>query len=209
MSHILSLDSTGQPRDWLTWKKACFYEAKKLVSWKTGEITFTFNGGHSRLTGERSQIVTASIIAIKGDPSAGKRRKQVPTLNNPDLFRRDWHVCAYCGDEHKNSHLTRDHITPKSQGGRDVWMNVVTCCKDCNQTKDNKTPEQAGMQLLYVPYVPNHAEALILANREILYDQMEFLLSFVPRASRVHAYKDKIKVHEPHFDLNIEEDAAP
>jgi hypothetical protein len=34
------------------------------------------------------------------------------------------------------------------------------------------------MKLLAVPYTPNLAEYLILSNRRILADQMEFLLSF-------------------------------
>jgi len=66
-------------------------------------------------------------------------------------------------------------------------MNVVTACRACNQRKGNRTPEEAHMHLLYAPYVPNRAEFLILANRRILADQMEFLLASVPRSSRLHA----------------------
>jgi hypothetical protein len=42
------------------------------------------------------------------------------------------------------------------------------------------------MQLLYAPYVPNRAEFLILANRRILIDQMEFLKQHVAAQSRIH-----------------------
>jgi len=48
----------------------------------------------------------------------------------------------------------------------------------CNHKKADRTPEEAGMKLLAVPYTPNLAEYLILSNRRILADQMEFLLSF-------------------------------
>ncbi len=41
------------------------------------------------------------------------------------------------------------------------------------------------MELLYAPYVPNKAEYLILCNRQILADQMDFLARHVPTASRV------------------------
>jgi hypothetical protein len=44
--------------------------------------------------------------------------------------------------------------------------------------------EEAKMELFYLPYVPSRAEHLILANRNILADQMDFLLSFVPVNSR-------------------------
>jgi hypothetical protein len=41
------------------------------------------------------------------------------------------------------------------------------------------------MELLYVPYVPSYFEAMILQNRNILADQMEYLLSGVPKHSRI------------------------
>jgi 5-methylcytosine-specific restriction endonuclease McrA len=47
-------------------------------------------------------------------------------------------------------------------------MNVVTACRHCNQKKSGRTPEEAKMELLYAPYVPNKAEYLILSNRSIL-----------------------------------------
>ena len=45
--------------------------------------------------------------------------------------------------------------------------------------------EEAGMELLYTPYVPNKAEYLILTNRKILSDQMGFLVQHVSAHSRV------------------------
>jgi hypothetical protein len=62
---ILTLDSHGVPHRWVSWQQACFYYAKNLVAWTLGESTFTFRGGVSRLTGERSSITAHSIIAIR------------------------------------------------------------------------------------------------------------------------------------------------
>ena len=84
------------------------------------------------------------------------------------------------------SKLTRVHVIPFSRGGRDTWMNVVTACRSCNERKSDRTPEMAHMELLYLPYVPNRAEYLILTNRRILADQMEFLAQHVPAQSRLH-----------------------
>lgn len=176
---ILQLDSTGQPVDWIDWKKAVQYQVTGDVSWSLGEITFSFRGGTSRLTGEQSVVTTASILAVKGH-AHGKKAHKPPSLNNRSLFKRDRYMCAYCGNTFPEHKLSRDHIIPTSKGGKDVWTNVVTSCKHDNQRKDDRTPEQAGMKLLYVPYTPSWAEHLILKNRNILADQMEFLLSFVP-----------------------------
>ena len=66
-------------------------------------------------------------------------------------------------------------------------MNVVTACRHCNGHKRNRLPEESGMELLYAPYVPNKAEYLILTNRRIYADQMEFLRQHVAAHSRLMA----------------------
>jgi hypothetical protein len=43
----------------------------------------------------------------------------------------------------------------------------------------------SGMELVYLPYVPNSTEALILSGRNIIADQMDFLLNCLPRGSRI------------------------
>ena len=129
-----------------------------------------------------------TIVAIKGAVSAKRMElfNRTP-LTNRALFRRDHNLCAYCGETFTIAHLTRDHIVPRSKGGPDEWENVVTSCGKCNKIKDNKLLEDTNMELLYVPYAPNRAEFLILQNRRILADQMEFLLKRVPQESRLRS----------------------
>lgn len=184
---ILTLDMHGHPHRWVSWQAACTYHARNMVAWSIGAQAFHILGGTCRITGERSSISSQSIIAIKGRALRPGSLRQVPPLNNRELFNRDRHTCAYCGTTLSGALLTRDHIEPVSRGGKDVWMNVVTACRSCNQRKDNRRPERAGMTLLYTPYVPNKAEYLILSNRHILADQMDFLVQHVPKQSRVRA----------------------
>jgi hypothetical protein len=183
---ILTLDVHGVPHRWVSWQAACHYYARDMVAWSIGDRQFRFVGGICRATGERSEITANSIIAIKGRALNPGTLHQVPPLNNRELFNRDRQLCAYCGSRLPSSQLTRDHVVPVSQGGRDVWMNVVTACRPCNQRKSGRTPEQARMALLYAPYIPNKAEYLILCNRNILVDQMDFLTRHLPRQSRLH-----------------------
>ncbi len=171
---ILRLDVTGQPVNWIPWQEAVCLYARGRVAWTAGENKFSLHGGSSRLTGEVSIIEINSIIAVKGE-NRRRLRKLAPPLNNLELFRRDHHLCLYCGKSPKLSQLTRDHVKPISRGGKNHWLNVVTACKRCNTHKGSKTPEEAGMPLLAIPYVPNVAEYLVLRNRRILGDQMEFL----------------------------------
>ena len=71
-------------------------------------------------------------------------------------------------------------------------MNVVTACKYDNNKKDDRLLEETGMQLLYAPYIPNRAEALILKTRNIHPVQAEYLGNFIPESSRAHSYIKKI-----------------
>ena len=183
---ILTLDQYGSPHRWVNWQHACVYVARGQVAWDAGDTDFTFVGGINRVSGERSTLRTSSIIAIRGRALAGNLMHAVPPLSNRELFHRDRHICAYCAQELASQRLTRDHVSPVSQGGKDTWMNVVTACRPCNQRKSGRTPEQARMQLVYAPYVPNKAEYLILCNRQILADQMDFLARHVPSQRRHH-----------------------
>jgi 5-methylcytosine-specific restriction endonuclease McrA len=181
---VLALDISGIPRQWISFDDAIVYHAKELVAWSLGDVVARYRGGIQN-DGTESYLETPSIIAIRGHGFDPARHNRV-SLTNRTLFGRDRHVCAYCGGHFPNyHHLSRDHILPKSRGGTDVWMNVVTACKECNGKKGSKTLKEARMELLYVPYVPNHFENLILQNRNILADQMEYLLSGVPKHSRI------------------------
>jgi hypothetical protein len=183
---VLQLDASGNPQNWITYEDSAYYYSKGLVSWEQGEVDITLRGGTSALTGMQSTMKMNTIIAVKGKPSSKHAlvSARVP-LSNKTLFRRDQHLCAYCGFEFVPNQLTRDHIIPTSKGGKNIWMNVVTACESCNKAKDDCTPEQAKMPLLYVPYEPNRAEYLILQNRKILADQMDFLKKLLPKQSRV------------------------
>jgi len=176
---ILAVDVGGRPFEWLHWRDAVNLYSRDEIAWEAGSITVVVRGGISNRTGIRSMMELSSIVSVKGANTC-RKKDVIPALTNRALFSRDGHVCMYCGSEFQNKLLTRDHIIPKSKGGSDTWDNVITACKACNNKKDCYTPEQAGMPLLAIPYVLNHAEYLILANRRILADQMEFLKMHVP-----------------------------
>lgn len=184
---VLQLDVGGNPQCWINHEKASYYYCKDLVAWTMNAQDFTLHGGTNRL-GQQSKLTMETIIAVKGKVTGRQieTMAKVP-LTNRTLFRRDRHICAYCGIEYAPHDLSRDHIVPVSHGGPNIWMNVVTACNTCNKLKDDRTPEQAHMPLLYVPYIPNRAEYLILQNRRILADQMEFLIARVPKESRLLA----------------------
>jgi 5-methylcytosine-specific restriction endonuclease McrA len=87
--------------------------------------------------------------------------KKVP-LTRHNIYRRDGYTCGYCGS---NKDLTLDHILPKSRGGKNTWKNLVTCCKSCNNNKDNMTPEEADMKLLVNIYAPTMIQFIERINK--------------------------------------------
>lgn len=77
----------------------------------------------------------------------------IPPVNRREVFRRDGHVCQYCGN---GKHLTLDHVIPRSKGGSHSWNNIVTACEKCNSRKGDRTPTEAGMILRAKPKAPLH-----------------------------------------------------
>ncbi|SEA80589.1 HNH endonuclease [Variovorax sp. YR216] len=182
---VLKLSAQGLPQSWISLEQAVIHYASDEVRWEVGAQVAVFRGGHNAITGQQSQIVINSIIGTKGVPRINPFMQR-PGLTNAKLFARDRNVCAYCGGHFHEEELTREHIIPFAQNGIDTWMNVVTACRPCNHRKSSRTPEQAGMPLLYTPYVPSLWEDFILRNRRILADQMEFLMAHLPQSSRLH-----------------------
>jgi 5-methylcytosine-specific restriction endonuclease McrA len=171
---ILRLNKAGQPIDWLSWQEGVCLVSRDLVVWTLGDTIFRIRGGRSRHTGERTVIELPSIIACGGEQLARQRTR--PALTNRALFERDNHQCLFCGRFFPYHELTRDHIVPRSRGGRDTWENVVASCRRCNQHKGSQLPEECGLELLALPFRPNPAEYLALVNsRRILPDQADFL----------------------------------
>lgn len=183
-SLILRTNAGGVPLGWISWQTAVVLYARAQVLWTLGGEPLRFHGGLNRRTGLRSFVDVHPVIAVRGRMLTDAGTLQAP-LTNRELFRRDGHTCLYCLARLPDAHLTRDHLVPVSRGGKDVWSNVVTACRSCNQRKADRTPQEAGMRLHAVPYVPNHAEWLILRNRRIRADQMAFLQAQCPRGSRL------------------------
>ena len=168
---ILRLNKTGIPVSWLTQEETATLLVKDLVVWSMGSTVFEMRGGINR-SGKQSVLRLPSIVACDGKVHDNRFN---PPLENRFLFRRDQNICLYCGDQFSQNDLSRDHVQPLSREGIDVWTNVVTSCRRCNNRKADRFLEQANMELLAIPFVPNQYEFLYLSNHNVLADQMEFL----------------------------------
>ena len=182
---VLRTDVSGMPLEWIGYQQAVRLISLDQVSYSLGRTLYRIRGGINALSGKRSEIDVNAIVACWGHHPHTHlfSSRYTPPLSNKALFRRDQSLCLYCGEKFPSFMLSRDHVKPISQGGKDIWTNVVTACKRCNNHKAGFTPEQANMQLLAIPFRPTHAEYIYLQGRRILADQMEFLLAHFPRNS--------------------------
>jgi 5-methylcytosine-specific restriction endonuclease McrA len=113
-------------------------------------------------------LYTPAVIKLITYSALPYEKKGI-TLSRRNVFLRDGYECQYENCETTLERieefdttklpvemLTWDHIFPKSRGGQNTWTNLTTCCQACNNKKDNKTPEEAGMVLMSQPYEPKH-----------------------------------------------------
>lgn len=177
--NILKLDISGRPVEWLSWQSAATLYCCEKVAWEAGDTRVRVFGGVNVL-GARSFLDLSTIVAVP-DMAPAVLNDCVPPLTRLELYRRDRGRCLYCGDALRYREMQFEHIIPRSRGGAHAWTNVVSACGPCNLFKGNQTPQEAGMSLLALPFEPNRAQWLLLANRHVLADQQRFLEAMAPR----------------------------
>lgn len=180
---ILKLNRLWEPSAWISYEEAARLDFAGRILRHIEPVAerFSFAAGFAPGNGERRYWSVPSVVVVDDE-----RRPRVMSYPSRDaLFRRDHYMCLYCGARGRGVRLTRDHIRPRSRGGEDTWMNMVTACAPCNGFKGDREPEEAGMALLAVPYQPNPGELLyILRHRQCTGDQMAFLEHYFSPANR-------------------------
>jgi len=95
-------------------------------------------------------IVTPRIIRVSYTKIPNRRIRR----NRRNVIKRDGNQCQYCGKVLDKEFLNVDHVKPKAQGGGNEWTNLVCSCIKCNSKKRDRTPAEAGMELLRKPFKP-------------------------------------------------------
>lgn len=185
---VLQLDIQGTPQAWISLEQAATHYASGTVAWEDGRAPLAvLRGGTNVATGRQSRLEIAPIVALRGAPRINLF-DCAPTVTKRGLLVRDRMCCAYCGNTFAERQLEAEHIVPESRGGAYSWLNLVAACGGpggCNNRKGARTPSEAGMPLLYLPYVPNRFEAFLLQGRHIRADVHEWLASRLPKGSRL------------------------
>ena len=77
-----------------------------------------------------------------------ERKHEDASMRIADLAQLAQIAATYPSRERFLTELTLDHILPRSRGGDNSPVNVVTACVPCNNRKSNRTPGEARMPLL-------------------------------------------------------------
>lgn len=137
----------------------------KLVYKKKAEILVSYDGEFITLSTHR--IGKPKIIRLYNKINI-PYRKIIPTREN--IFKRDGFQCVYCPSK---DNLTIDHVIPKSRGGGNTWLNMVTCCNKCNGKKDNRTPQEAEMEMRIKPFQPSLMSLINIDPKNIIEEVMK------------------------------------
>ena len=103
--------------------------------------------GDRVLRSARDEFRVPSVIRRRTYINVRRRREQ-SGMKRLRIYVRDKFRCQYCGEKKAAAALTLDHILPRSRGGDNSPMNIVTACLKCNNRKSDRTPEEARMPLL-------------------------------------------------------------
>ena len=143
------------------------YEVLNYVNWKKALCLVVTD--QAEIVHESERIVRTVYLEFMV-PSvirlihSAVRPKSGAKFSRVNVLKRDRYTCQYCGKIFSRHNLTIDHVIPKSLGGRTKWENVVAACKRCNNKKDDRLPEQAGMRLIRKPEEPLYVRTIVPIN---------------------------------------------
>ena len=142
-TNALVLTPWMQPHQTASWE-----EAVTLVYLRKAEALEHYDATVS------SPSITLRIPAVVRLKTMLVRFKSDVKFSRINVYTRDGFRCQYCGRKRPMKGLNYDHVLPRAKGGKTNWENIVSSCLECNERKDCRTPEEAGMRLLKRPIRP-------------------------------------------------------
>ena len=137
---VLLLNQTYEPLGTVSVARAVIMVFKNTV-------TVEELDGNRVLRSARAEFPVPSVIRRRIYINV-RRRREASSMKRLRIYMRDKYRCQYCGEKKPAGELTLDHILPRSRGGGNSPVNVVTACVSCNNRKGDRTPAEARMPLL-------------------------------------------------------------
>ena len=137
---VLLLNQTYEPLGTVSVARAIIMTLKNTVSVEEWDGDRVLRSAHDVFS-VPSVIRRRTYINVR-------RRREASGMKRLRIYIRDKFRCQYCGEKKAATALTLDHILPRSRGGDNSPVNIVTACLACNGRKGSRTPDEARMPLL-------------------------------------------------------------
>lgn len=120
-SHFLSVDKSVYKK----WKYLIILAVRLNKNYKSVEIF-------------RRKFKVLEDFVVVGLKYAGKNVRRRTCGYAKEFVEQNKNArCLYCDTKLTLENATTDHIIPISKGGNNAQVNLVVCCKDCNNERGN------------------------------------------------------------------------
>lgn len=120
-SHFISVDKNVYKK----WKHLIILTVKLNKNYKSVEIF-------------RKKFKVLEDFVVVGLKYNGKNVKRRTSGFAKEFIEQNKDAkCLYCETKLTTENATADHIIPISDGGNNTQVNLVVCCKDCNNERGN------------------------------------------------------------------------
>jgi hypothetical protein len=75
--------------------------------------------------------------------------------------------------------MTKEHVVPRSRGGKDEWENLGAACRKCNLEKGNNMPD-GKWKPIRMPHKPTFGELLNIRKQYPIVVHDERWVQFLP-----------------------------
>ena len=114
-------------------------DIKTYQNWKPLiKLAIKFNDRYKSCEIYRKKYKTMEDFVVVGLKYNGKNVKRRTAGFAKDFLDHNRNQrCLYCGVKLNSENATADHIIPISDGGNNCQVNLVVCCKTCNNERGN------------------------------------------------------------------------
>lgn len=166
-TETLILNQMYRPHEVVDWKDAVtrmflgkvevlaeYEEILAVVGARTLQAFPALKSALRQVIGTDAESLTIKVPAVAVVSKPVRVSRTSVRFSRRNVCLRDDFSCQYCGARLPEQAVSFDHVVPRSRGGRTGWENIVASCYPCNAQKRDRTPEEAGMELLSAPARP-------------------------------------------------------
>jgi 5-methylcytosine-specific restriction endonuclease McrA len=130
---ILSFIYKAEHPHFLSVDKTMYFRWKWLI-----KIAVNMNKNYKSCEILRKKYKVLEDFVVIGLKYNGKNvKRRTSGFAKEFLEENQGTYCIYCDDLLDASNATADHIVPISDGGNNCQVNLVVCCKNCNNERGN------------------------------------------------------------------------